>query len=128
MCAVPKQLCRHDFDRPKDRLQNIAFILSAISSGKLVALSQHSSRGCSRLSDTHFTAESTESLRIKCLAQGHNILIQPVFEPWVAVSRNRHITNMTIMLHKTISMNWLVVHTLNQHTPVYAVLSYISSL
>ena len=26
---------------------------------------------------TNFTAESTEAMRIKCLAQGHNILMQP---------------------------------------------------
>ena len=29
---------------------------------------------------THFTAEPTEAMRIKCLGQGHNILM-PGFEP-----------------------------------------------
>ena len=32
------------------------------------------------LSDTHFTVKSTEAMWIKCLAQGHNILIQPGFD------------------------------------------------
>ena len=36
---------------------------------------------------TQFTAESTEAMRIKCLAQGHNIPMQPGFEPSNAVSR-----------------------------------------
>ena len=35
--------------------------------------------------DTHFTAESTEAMQIKCLAQGHNILM-PGFEPSTSVS------------------------------------------
>ena len=29
---------------------------------------------------TRFTAQSTEAMPIKCLVQGHNILIQPWFE------------------------------------------------
>ena len=39
---------------------------------------------------TNFTAESTEAMRIMCLAQGHNILMLPGFEPSTFVSRNRH--------------------------------------
>ena len=37
----------------------------------------------------YFITESTEAMRIKCLAQGHNILM-PEFEPSTPVSRNRH--------------------------------------
>ena len=36
---------------------------------------------------THFTAESTEAMQIKCLAQGHNILMSG-FEQSTSVSRN----------------------------------------
>ena len=36
---------------------------------------------------THFTAESTEAMRIMCLAQGHDILMQSWCEPSIAVSR-----------------------------------------
>ena len=38
---------------------------------------------------THFTAESTEAMQIKYLAQGNNILL-PGFEPSTSVTRNRH--------------------------------------
>ena len=34
---------------------------------------------------THFTAESTEAMRIKCLAQRHNI-VMPGFAPSTSVS------------------------------------------
>ena len=47
---------------------------------------------------THFTAETTEAMRIKCLSQRHNILI-PGFEPSTSVSRNRHSNHMTNMLY-----------------------------
>ena len=43
----------------------------------------------------HFTTESTEAMQIKCLAQGHNILMKPEFEPPIAVSRNQHLNHMT---------------------------------
>ena len=36
---------------------------------------------------THFTAESTEVMQIKCLAQGHSILM-PGFKPSTSVSIN----------------------------------------
>ena len=49
-------------------------------------------------SSTHFTAEATEAVRIKCLAQEYNILIQPGLEPSMSISRNRDLTNMTNML------------------------------
>ena len=46
-------------------------------------------------SGTHFTTELTEVMRVMCLAQGHNILIQPGFEPSISVSRRRHFIHMT---------------------------------
>ena len=46
---------------------------------------------------TDFTTESTEAMRIKRLAQGHNILL-PGFEPSTSVSRNRHSSQTTNML------------------------------
>ena len=39
---------------------------------------------------THFATESTEAMQIKCLAQGHNVLM-PGFEPSTYASRNRYI-------------------------------------
>ena len=47
---------------------------------------------------THFTAESTEAMRIKCLAHGHNILMQTGFNLLISVSRNQHLSHMTTML------------------------------
>ena len=49
-------------------------------------------------SGTHFSAELTEAIQIKCHALGHNIQLQPGFEPSITVSRNRHPTRMTNML------------------------------
>ena len=49
---------------------------------------------------THFTAVSTEAIRIKCLAQGHNILILPGFQPTISVSTHRHLNHVTNMLLK----------------------------
>ena len=46
---------------------------------------------------THFTAKSTEAMRIKSLAQGHNIQM-PGFDPSTSVSRNRHFNHMINML------------------------------
>ena len=46
---------------------------------------------------THFTAESTESMQIKYLAQRNNILL-PGFEPSTSVARNRHSNQTTNML------------------------------
>ena len=40
-------------------------------------------------SGTHLSAELTEAMQIKCLAQGHNALMQPRIELSIAVSRNR---------------------------------------
>ena len=54
--------------------------------------------------DTHFTAETTEATRTKCLAQGHNI-VMPGFELSTSVSRNRHSNHMTNMLHIKVSVN-----------------------
>ena len=36
-------------------------------------------------------------MHIECLAQGHNMLMPPVFDPSIAVSRNQDLTNMTNM-------------------------------
>ena len=47
--------------------------------------------------DTHCTAESTEAMQIKHLAQGHNIQM-PGFKPLTSVSRNRHSNHMTNIL------------------------------
>ena len=47
---------------------------------------------------THFTAESTEAMRIECLAHGHSILTQAGFEPSTSVSIDRYLSNMTNML------------------------------
>ena len=47
---------------------------------------------------THFTADSTEAMRVKCLAQGHNILM-PGYEPSTSVTRNRHSNQTTNMLN-----------------------------
>ena len=46
---------------------------------------------------THFTAESTEAMQIKCLAEGHNILM-PGDEQSTSVSRNRNSNQTTNML------------------------------
>ena len=55
-------------------------------------------------SATYFSTESTETMRIKRLAQGHNILLQSGFKPSIAVSRNRHLTHMISMLRSMVSM------------------------
>ena len=36
----------------------------------------------------HFSADSTETMQTKCLAQDLNELMQPGYEPSIAVSRN----------------------------------------
>ena len=43
---------------------------------------------------THFTGESTEAMQIKCLAQGHNILMVG-FKLSTSVSINRHSNHMS---------------------------------
>ena len=50
------------------------------------------------LSGNDFTAESTEAMRVKCLSQGHSILMQLEFKPLITVSLNRHLTNITYIL------------------------------
>ena len=47
---------------------------------------------------TRFTDESNEEMRIKCLDQGHNILMLPGFVPLTSGSRNRHPNHMPNML------------------------------
>ena len=44
---------------------------------------------------THLTAESTEAMRMKCLAQGNNILL-PGFEPSTSVSKTDILANRPI--------------------------------
>ena len=46
---------------------------------------------------THFAAESTEAMQIKCLAQGHNIRMSG-FEQSTSVTINRHSNHKTNML------------------------------
>ena len=48
---------------------------------------------------THFTAESTEAMWIKCLALGQNTLMLLGFELSITVSRNRHLNHMTNMIY-----------------------------
>ena len=45
---------------------------------------------------THFTAESPETMRIKCLSQGHNILMQPVSNSRSAYSESDILTTWPI--------------------------------
>ena len=61
-------------------------------SGKLVALNKHFLAVLP--SGAHLSAETTVAKRIRCLAQGHNILVHPGFEPLIAVSRNLHLFNL----------------------------------
>ena len=58
---------------------------------------------------TYFAAELTETMRIKCLDHGHNILMQHGFEPSMAVNRNRNLTHMNNMLHLQciLEINWI---------------------
>ena len=51
-------------------------------------------------SGSHLTAVTTESMRIKHLAQGHCILMQPGLEPSIVATRNRHLNDMSNMLQK----------------------------
>ena len=48
-------------------------------------------------SGIHFTAESTEAVKIECLDQGHDALMQPGFQLSIAVSGNRHLNHMINM-------------------------------
>ena len=74
-------------------VHNKYMIPKCYSSEKLIALNT-----CHEVvpPGTHFTAESTEAMRIKCLAQGHNILM-PGFEPPTSVSSNRHPNHMVLV-------------------------------
>ena len=47
-------------------------------------------------SGTHFIAESTEAMQIKCLAQGRDILMSG-FEQSTSVARNRHYPLFTLL-------------------------------
>ena len=63
---------------------------------------------------THFISESTEAMQIKCLAQGHNILMQPALEPSIAVFRNQNLNHMTNMLinytHECLAICYILVN------------------
>ena len=54
------------------------------------------------LSGIYFAAKSTEAMRTKCLAQGHNIMMQQGFESSISVSRNRHLIHMSCMLQEAL--------------------------
>ena len=71
-------------------------IFKCYSSKNLIALITPFTRLPS--SGAHFTAELTEAMWIKCLAQGNNILMA-VFEPSTSVSRNRHSNHTNNMPH-----------------------------
>ena len=45
--------------------------------------------------DALLSAESTETMQIKCLAQGHNIFMKPKVELLISLSRYQLLTNMT---------------------------------
>ena len=66
--------------------------LHVIFSGVLIALNKPFMRVFPF--GTHFTLEYTEAMQINCLAQGCNILMQPVFELSIAVSRSTYLTHM----------------------------------
>ena len=53
---------------------------------------------------THFPAVSSEAMRIKSLAQGHDILM-PGVQPSISVSRSGYSNHMTNMLNRI----WCVV-------------------
>ena len=46
---------------------------------------------------SHFTVESIEVARIKCLTQGHNTLMQSGFEASISAFRNQRPIDMTNM-------------------------------
>ena len=64
-------------------------------------------------SGIHFTAESTEAMQIKRLAQGNSISMLPGFQPAIAVSRNRHFTNITSMIQNNEKMSRTIVNGIN---------------
>ena len=70
---------------------------------------------------THLTTDSTEAMRIKCLAQGHKILMRPRFEPSTSVSRSRYPNHMTNMLHNCILYNSskALLYTLQQSHKIF---------
>ena len=82
------------FRRKFNRLMEKSVISKCYSSEKFIALNTHHEVVPP---GTHFTAESTEVMRIKCLAQGHNILMSG-FETSIFASRNQHSNHMTNML------------------------------
>ena len=55
----------------------LRLFLSVISSGKLIALNKTHHVGVTP--STHFKTESIEAIRLMCLAQGNNVLMQPRF-------------------------------------------------
>ena len=74
--------------------------LRAISSGELIAQNKQTSFLRVFQSGTYLTAESTEAMQITCLAQGHRLLMQPLFEPLISVSINRYLNRMANMVKK----------------------------
>ena len=73
----------------------------------LSAIPPKSSRFCTPFTSltprsTHFKCESTDAMRIKCLAQGHNIQM-PGFEPSTFVSRTDILTTYPICSNTSIA-------------------------
>ena len=61
-------------------------------------------------SGTHLSAESTEAMRIICLAEGHNIMQPNFVESSICISRHRFLTLVTKMLKKSYSCCVILSH------------------
>ena len=60
-------------------------------------------------SGTHYSVETTKTTQIKCLPQGHNILMQQRIEPSISVFRNRLlaiVTNLPLDIAKNNPRSW----------------------
>ena len=71
---------------------------------------------------THFTAELTEAMQIKCFTQGHNILM-PGFELSTSESRNQNSNHTTIMLHLYIVVNVVQIKNFEHVLPIVSLMS-----
>ena len=79
-------------------------IFKCYSSEKLITLNiLHEAA----LPGTHFTAESTEAMQIKYLAQGNNILL-PGFEPSTSVSKTDILANRPIY-NIIYNITWMIL-------------------
>ena len=74
---------------------------------------------------THFTAESTDAMRITFLAEGPNLMIQPGFEPSISVSRNQHLNHIANMLKNVgVRMHHCVTSLVMDKSAVNALTNY----